>query len=47
VKPWHLTGTVETAPAPSKVACEASAPSTASKPKPQIAGPVLMTIDTK
>jgi cyclophilin family peptidyl-prolyl cis-trans isomerase len=47
VKPGHLTGTVETAPAPSKVACEASAPSTASKPKPQFAGPVPMTIDTK
>jgi cyclophilin family peptidyl-prolyl cis-trans isomerase len=46
-KPGHLTGTVKTAPAPSKVACDASTPPTASKPKPQFAGPLPMTIDAK
>jgi cyclophilin family peptidyl-prolyl cis-trans isomerase len=46
-KPGHLTGTVKTAPAPSKVACGATAPSTASKPKPQFAGPLPTTIDPK
>ncbi len=41
------TGTVRTAPAPATVACGATAPPSATKPKPQFAGPVPMTIDPK
>jgi cyclophilin family peptidyl-prolyl cis-trans isomerase len=40
------TGTVKTAPAPATVACDGTAPSTATRPKPQFSGPVPMTIDT-
>ena len=45
--PGQKVGTVRTAAAPAKVACGAAAPPTATKPKPQFAGPVPMAIDPK
>jgi cyclophilin family peptidyl-prolyl cis-trans isomerase len=45
--PGTKTGTVQPSPGPTAVACGGTTPPTATKPKPQFAGPPPMTIDPK